>query len=394
MKVEIKKITKGEDFLQARINNATAFNFRVDANCESNKEAVPFTDVYGAFVDGKLVSNIYAHKFQMMCHGEYLPMCGIGAVNSLIEYRNNGFIRKLMHTILDDFYSAGYVYSYLYPFSKRYYSKFGYGPGGCHVNAEIPTERLDNYKCDYDVSLYKPGDSYQPYEEVYEKFAKQYTGLVAKNDREWLCEYEPARTGKSMFLFSEKGNPKAYLGFENFYEKGGHLLTHGDIAWESPEAFRNILGFLYKLRMHNDVFKVTLPEAFPIDAVLEEVWELKQEKSTTGQVRILNIQKALENYPCHDEKGCITINVIDDYFTSQSGVYRITFGGGNKPDVRVCDDNPDIEFDISALSPLLLGSYGFDDLLYFPKGLVKVNNNIPLLKKVFTRKPVFFTERF
>ncbi|MCL2821332.1 MAG: GNAT family N-acetyltransferase [Oscillospiraceae bacterium] len=391
MKAEIRIISTPEEFLQARINSAIAFNYQFDVEAETNKEPLPYADVYGAFVNGRLVANIYAHRYKMMCHGTYVPMCGIGEVNTLIEFRNKGYIRQLMNAVFDDIQKAGYVYSFLYPFSYKYYGMFGYGPGGSHISAEIPTERLDRYKCTYDVKLYEDGDSYQPYEEVFDKFAKQYTGQVVKNGK-WLSGYNPMKTGKSMYLFTENGVPKAFLGYENFYHKGGHLVTDGDIAWDSAEAFENIMGFIYKLRMHNDVFKVVLPDSLPVEAMLNEPWGLKLERNITGQVRLIDTAAALKLYPWGKNKGTVIIGVRDDYYKDQSGSYQINFS--DTVTVEKTSKNPDAEFDTFALSPLLMGVFGFDDLAFLPEKSVKINGNIPLLQKLFIRRPVFVTERF
>jgi len=395
MNVEIRKLDKPEEYAQAKINSSIAFNFKIDTDSDEIRKPLPNADIYGAFEDDRMVSHIIAYHYQMMCHGKYVPLCGIGDVCTLVEFRNKGYVRKLFHTIFDAEREAGCIYSYLYPFSYQYYNKFGYGFGSSNVRAEIPVNKLGGYECNYDVTMYQSGDPYQPYQEVFEKFAKQYTGTIARNDRKWLDEYIPTKTHKSMFLFTENGVPKAFLGYRNFYNQGGDLHVERDIAWDSPEAFRNILGFLYKLRMHNDNLTILLPRSFPIETMLKEQRGSKFESYVTGQVRVIDVVSALKSYPWPEEKGILTIGVKDDYFADNNGSFCVRFGGGGVGSgVEKSDDVPDIELDIKALSPLLFGSYGFDDLLYFSPETVSINKNIPVLKKAFTRRPIFFTEPF
>ena len=398
MSIEIKLLTEPEEFLQANVIDSNCFNLKLDLNDENIRKPEPFADVYGAFVDGKLAAKINAHKYKMMLHGRYVKMCGIGGVASLIGYRNMGLIRQLMSAIFDDVFRDGYVYSYLYPFSYRYYGKFGYGKGINNIKAEIPLESLEGFKCNYDISMYNKGDSIEPYKEIFEKYAVSYTGMVEKNDWGWMDKFNAPESHKSIYLFTENGKPKAYLGYENFHNReGGHLKTHDSIAWDSPEAFHNILGFLYTLRMHNNKIDVVLPELLPVENMISEPGGLSLSRWMSGQSRIINVTEALKAYPWHDDKGKLTIGVHDDYYTKQSGVYSISFGGGEAEVVKITTESskvPDIELDIRELSPLLLGTYGYKDLEYDSSGLVKINNNIPLLEKVFTRRPTFFTESF
>jgi predicted acetyltransferase len=393
MSVEIKVLNEPEEFLQANINDAIVFNDTIDVDSDELKKATPNADTYGVFAEGKLVSHMIAHHYSMMCHGKYVPMCGIGSVCSLMEFRNKGYIRQLFEVVLDNACKAGDLYSYLYPFSSKYYNMFGYGTGVSRLKAEIPLERLDGYRCDYDVKMYRPGDSYEPYREVFEKFAVQYTGNVARNDSTWMDDYVPTKSYKSLFLFSDNGTPKAFLGYRNYHKQEGHLLVSGDIAWEDSDSFRNILGFLYKLRMHNDKVVIDLPESFPLELMLSEQWGVKINRFMTGQVRTVDVAGAFKAYPWTHDKGEIRIGVRDDFLVSQSGVFHVCFGD-NETYVNRCDGMPDIELDVKVLSPLLMGVYGFSDLAYVPPGLVTVNRNAELLERLFKRHPTFITEQF
>jgi len=397
MSVEVRRLTEPEEFLQANVTDSICFNVKLDINDENIKKPEPFVDMYGAFVDGKLVAKINAHKYKMVLHGKYVKMCGIGGVATLIGYRNMGLIRRLMSAIFDDIQQDGYVYSYLYPFSYRYYDKFGYGKGINNIKAEIPLESIEGFKCKYDIRMYKKGDSIEPYKEIFEKYAASYTGMVENNDWKWLDGFNALENHKSIYLFTENGKPRAYFGYENFHNRGGHLKTHGSVAWDSPEAFHNILGFLYTLRMHNSKAEVILPELLPVENMISEPGGLSLTRYMSGQSRVINALDALKAYPWHDDKGTLTIGVHDDYYTKQSGVYSIRFGDGEVEVEKNAADSlkvPDIELDIRELSPLLLGACGYKDLGFANSDLVKINSNISLLEKVFIRRPTFFTERF
>ena len=391
MDTEVRILEKPEEFAQANINGCIAFNGRLDPSEDINTP-MPYSDTYGVFEDGRLVSHLIAFHYQMTCHGKYVPMCGVGGVCSLIESRNKGYIRRLFHALFNDLRAKGCMYSYLYPFSGRYYNQFGYGPGVSRVKAIIPIERLEGHTCGYDIKMYRPGDSFEPYQAVFEKFAARYSGMTARNDWKRLEDYTPEKNGKSMFLFTENGEPKAYLGYK--HKKDGNSLTaHQDVAWADTDAFRNILGFVYKLKMHYEKFIITLPQSFPIESMLTEQWGLTLERYMAGQLRIIDAAGAMKIYPWPNEKGEIVIGVEDGYFSDQCGSFRVSFGAGEAA-VEKCNTAPDITLDIKALSPLLMGVYGYDDLAYLPPDWVTVNKNRALLEKAFARRPVFLTEQF
>lgn len=404
--VTIKKLTKPAEYKQAKTNSATIFNYKTDTESAWIREAPPkHIDIYGVFENDMLVSQAYSYHFQMMYHGKYIPLQGIGDVCTLIEARNKGYVRQLFNKIFDIERDAGYVFSYLYPFSYEYYGMFGYGFGNSIIKAEIPVAGLTGYKCDYDVKMFKPGDSYEPYLKVFEAFAGQYTGTVKRYERGWLDDYVPVKTHKMMYLFSRNGEPKAFLGFRNYHNQGGNLHVKGDMAWVDTEAFDNILGFIYRLRMHNDKLIMELPESLPIEFMLRELQDTKFERFVTGQARVLNVKKALESYPWCDDENVVYIGVRDDYFAENNGVFSVNFGGGSSKGtggcctgknamVELCSNDPDIEIDVRVLAPLLLGVHGYDDLKHLRNDFIKINNNEKMLRKVFTRRPVYITERF
>ena len=301
----------------------------------------------------------------------------------------------LFESIFNTERKNGCVYSYLYPFSFHYYNQFGYGPGGCRVTVTIPIERLKGYECSYDVTLYKPGDPIEPYQAISEQFNSNYTGTVKLKDWSKLDDYTPEKNRKSLFLFSDKGTPKAFFGFKN----EGNLIAHDILhkppyyAWTDIDAFKNILGFIYKLRMHNKNLVITLPESFPIEAMLSEQGGVKMERYVSGQVRIINVKEALSVYPWPERDGELHIGVHDDFFADNCGVYKVSFGNGSVS-VSKSSGLPDIELDIKALSPLLFGVYGYGDLGYLPADWITFHKNGDLLHQAFIRRPVFINDQF
>ena len=120
----IRPITKAEQVQSARLF-AIAFETPFDPD-----ELTPFAQepvIWAAFDEesGEMTSTVYVTDYQVQFDGGFYQMGGIGGVASLPQYRRAGGIRACFQRALPALYRAGYVFSYLYPFSTAYYRGSG-----------------------------------------------------------------------------------------------------------------------------------------------------------------------------------------------------------------------------------------------------------------------------
>lgn len=389
--MEIKKLTTIDEYRQIEEINAMSFFYSIDD--EATYKPKKNVNVWGAVEGNRVLAVIHVPEYEMLYHGTYIPMFGIGGVSTRAECRNKGYIRMLFSAIFEDMEQRGAILSYLYPFSFSYYEKFGYSLGITRVKTRIKTEQLGDFRCTSDVSLYKKGDDQRPYAEVFTAFASCYTGMVKRNDWKRLEEYKASENQKYMYLFRIDGKPTAFLGFSHEVQEGARVMLISDMAWTDVRAFREILGFIGGMKAHLPVCEMWLPNSLPLDRMLGDLYSPQRSLNSFGQVRIMDVRRALELYSWPRAAGTIILRVRDETVLHNYGTFHVTYHDGTAQ-IEKTDAQPDLELDIRALNPLLLGTARFEDLQYMNEGWVTVNSNQSELKKVFVNRPAFITEYF
>ncbi|MDR2932329.1 MAG: GNAT family N-acetyltransferase [Oscillospiraceae bacterium] len=390
--MEFRILTEPEEIIQ--FEQICSMVFFTPMEEKERYKPVKGQDVWGAVEDGKVISVVIATSFTMTYHGKQVPMFGIGGVGTRMEYRRKGYIRTLFHAIFDVMREKGYAFSYLYPFSNRYYSQFGYSPGMMRTEAGIPISLLESYSCDCDVHMYEPGDSFDPYVRIYERFAKSYTGMVRRDDWARLDGYVPTKNRKYMYLFTRKGVPVAFLGFQ---AEGANaekrIMKVLDIAWIDMPAFFSILGFAGGSGVYYKALQISLPSSLPIELLTPEPHDLTIKQCQYGQSRIIDVRQALEGYPWPKYDGQIAIRVTDDYFEANSGIWTITFGASGV-DVTHGGGDWDLDVDIRVLNLLLFGTCGFADLPYLSGSGWAAKGDGSALAQIFVKRPLYIADYF
>ena len=125
--MKVKRL-EGSDRFEAYKLAAFCFHKRLD-DIESEREkreSETFED-WGAFDDdGSLMARIFNRPYDFYLDGIPVKTGGIGAVATFPEYRESGAVRAIFREILPSAYKNGEVLSALFPFSHKFYRKFGY----------------------------------------------------------------------------------------------------------------------------------------------------------------------------------------------------------------------------------------------------------------------------
>lgn len=391
-RMEIRKLATAAERLQAETICSLVFYYPLpeDAKGEARDGVV----AWGALEDDRVISSMYAHEYSMCYHGQYYPMFGIGGVGTRAEYRRRGYIRRIFHAIFDEMRARGFVFSYLYPFSFAYYSQFGYSLAVTRQETVLPTGLLKELACGCDAHMYELGDAVEPYAEIYSAFAKGYNGMIERPDWKRLENYDAAKKQKFMYLLTKDGVPKAYVAFAP--GEGGsreRQLAVADYAWVDREAMRDLMGFLGGFAAHFAELRIFLPEDISMDWLLSDPYDVQRTAKPYGQLRILNVEKALAGYAWPDKAGELCIAVRDDYFADNCGTFLVQYGGG-ACHVEKTTAAPQLELDIRALNPLLFGAASFDDLQYMNPAQVAIHGDKTFLKELFPGAPNLIADYF
>ncbi|MFA6948700.1 MAG: GNAT family N-acetyltransferase, partial [Eubacteriales bacterium] len=187
----------GFDYIKERDDAIAALNASEENNADAEEksgdkpaqyaEKLPADDVpnvtWGAFDENDVCfSAVCVPPYSVRFDGTYQLMGGIGGVSSLPHYRRRGGIRECMRSALRDMYDNGFSLSYLYPFSRAYYRKFGYENGMETRTYTLQFSAIRRYNVGGSIEMLLPGDESSALTEIYTRFYSDYNYSVVRRE--------------------------------------------------------------------------------------------------------------------------------------------------------------------------------------------------------------------
>ena len=349
-------------------------------------------DVYVAIgEDGQVLAGMGVIPFTIWFDGQKVPMAGIGGVAGTPENRRKGNIRNIFAKVFRDINEKGVVFSHLYPFSYAYYQKFGYEHCGTAKRYTLRTACARKFKNNGTTCEFVNGDDVQSkLTDVYEAYASRQNAMISRSELRWKEVFDFPSFGDTRFYYwqNEKQEVKAWVKFK----RDGHKLMIHDIAWSDSEGMFGILQFLGRFDGAAETFTFTSsPELIP-EIYWDSIYEIETETAGLGMNRIVNVKRALELMKKPEGNGKFVIKVIDDFLEWNNATYTVEYSNGECSVETTECFAADIETNERALTQMVLGVYGFDNLAL--REDVSVYGNQDVLGKVFCKKNVFITDGF
>jgi predicted acetyltransferase len=354
------RVLRPEELEQAARVQAQSFLY---GTSEGLRETLQKPDLnhsvtYGAVAeDGMVTACMNVLPFEQYLDGAALKMFGIGGVASLVQYRRGGAVRRLFEAIFRDYREQGYALSYLYPFSHRYYRKFGYEQACRYHWATGPTEGLRGIQApEGRAEQLTPGMDLKEVMDVYDAFACRHNLMLRRSsDRMKLeVDHDPVDTQSRGFLWRDaQGEAKAFL---RVLAKSGQPLFVEQLFYVDEGGLMGALALLGNYA--GNIEKVTLrcpPEVRP-EWIWPEPNELECTEGPLGMGRILDVAQALAALDTPEAAGRVVIEVLDDFWPDNTGRYALQWeksGSQVQPD---CTDAPDLIVSVQALLPLVMGT--------------------------------------
>lgn len=355
-------------------------------------------DVWGAFgADGNLCAALFNNNYTVEFDGHGVSASGIGGVCSLPEFRSKGSVRALFREVLQEAHREGCVFSYLFPFSYPYYRKFGYELLHTEDHYEIPIEALHHFSCSYEVRMCQTEGTTTEMHQVYSQFLKGNNLSIHREDRHWkIAQGDPYKNRCYKYTFFDPdGHPRAYIIFTPGQSKtdGSRIISVNDLAYTSAQDLSHILGFLYRFQGQYSAVNLILPEDVPLVSMFPNNRSVKHTRHPHGQLRVVNVSKALEAMRCPAEPGSVVIAIEDAFLPENTSNYLLAFADGKATKVEwVNQQQPDIRLSIERFSQMVTGSISFAQAAFLPD--VTVFRNHSVLEKLFIRKKIYFRDGF
>lgn len=396
--MEIRPIKPEEKILKDKIQSI-AFLYKEDF--EKKKEDptqlnVGFETGRAAFDDsGKMCSCLELIPFHVSFDGSLVPMGGIGGVASLPEEREKKYIRNIFSYVLQEMYDKGYVFSYLYPFSHKYYRKFGYELNMTNISYSIPASAFRQFEQTGTLKLYT--NDLDPHEiiTIYGQYIKDKNLTVIRTEKLWkrFLEKDPYKDNVYLYIwYNIHGDARGYIQFYTEKQAAGkNAMRIHELIWLDRDAFTGIFGLIGAMTAQMETIIWNSPSYVNLLPLFHEPYDIKQETTTYGMNRIINVEKALNLISLPEGSGEITLNIRDDFFPINSDNYRIRWENETRT-VEKTQDRADLSCDVQALSQLVTGFASIDELKL--AGRVDIRNNEQLLSRIFTKKKLFINNYF
>lgn len=355
---------ENKDLLAYKRLCSICYTYRADSELPAELPPEQLRIRRGVFdEEGNLLSAMMQIPYQVRFCGNTVKMVGIGGVVTDPTARARGAIRAIFETDLPAQYREGYVLSALYPFSYRFYGKFGYIWARFGRNYAIPREALRSNLCRAEEILrVLPEEDDQGMAAVYEQYAADKDFVVLRDAEMWkeLRSGTPWENLKYAYVLRMGGEPVAYWIGTAEKRPDGQALTLRDFAWTCRAGLEAIFAMI---RGMNEFSTIHLQARSGLEPALlcSEAWDVAAQAECQGMVRVVNVEKALALLPAPVLPGTLTIEMTDDQIPENCGRFTVTSDGQTLTVARDDRAEANIRCDIHGLSTLVVGRHRFGD---------------------------------
>ena len=394
----VRKTTKEE---ARRINELFAICFEFPyTNCPIEDPETDDCIHWAAFTeDGDMMANFTVPTYTVRFDGHNCKMAGIGGVATLPQYRRQGAIRACFQEALPEMYREGYDFSYLYPFSTRFYRQFGYESCIQKYGWEVDLQQLNPPRI---PGTFRLSEKNRPQTEAIRAIDgvwEQYFNMMVQHkeaDYKWTTEADPAVKQEFTYVWYDAANvPKAYTTFKAVWQEGKRNIVCSRFCFGDKEGFAGLMQLFKSLAADHAFAKFQTP-ALPSLQYLMPEWSLGAVKwevlANNGMARVINVQSVLEK-AAYLGSGQVVLEIRDPDISENSGCYRIAFSEGKALSVEKADGGPDARLTIPAFSALICGVWDLREAKHTLSGL-EILKNTTSLEQVFYRKPMMIVDFF
>jgi len=389
--MEVRKLQPAE-YRDAEILNSLSFVFPLPDEKKAEQEDAYTPDRWGCFDEsGCMAATLTNHDLPFYFDGGIAPARGVGGVASDPISRGQGHVRALIEHILKEDRAEGKLFSALYPFSHAFYRKFGYEVCYEHRRASFPLQALKVFRTDDppQARLVKPDEGTRALQPLYTAFAKQYNGMIARDENTWkLLKFgNPYKAENYCYVLSRNGKDVAYASFnfrqgENMFVQTLCLANYGFV---NNNGFYDLMRFLYRYTAFAQTIEILIPEDFPFCSLLASAADVQYSFEAKTMVRALHVENILKAMRHPREDGVYTLSVTDHLLTENEGCYQVAYTKNGNVSVSRCDAAADLQLSVETFAQLALGYLSLADAEYKPD--VTVQSNREVLQTVFVRKP-------
>ncbi|MBQ9939332.1 MAG: GNAT family N-acetyltransferase [Oscillospiraceae bacterium] len=404
------RLLNTDDFQQFRTAHALGWERHFANNGEDElrrleRNSDPLVNVsdsriWGTFSDdGTLATSITEFRHEIRFDGSWQRSCGIADVVTRPDMRYLGAMKACLLEIFRYMHEENIPFSMLSPFNVPFYRKFGYETINPTNSITISLSALSAFKCD--ISRIEALDKEGQLKELdcfYNETLSD-TNLALKRDLNlWrrIAGVSPCTQPIYTYIFrNTAGNISGFFSFTQAHPNNIKTMSIHECLYRDIDTLKQMLGFINSFVPHYEkVYFGNLPDFLDFYRLLPDYSGFSHDHKLWFMLRVVNAEQALaaKRYP--DKEDSFSLRLNDSTLDWNTATYNVSFGGGKCSITKSNSDNWDIAVDERAFARILFGEDALmSETMRFVPGL-EIKNNRDTLERVFTKRPLYFTDGF
>lgn len=224
-----------------------------------------------AEVDGQMVSSLVCTPGQVMMTNDIVPLCAIGGVATMTEYRRFGYAGLMMEESVRTLARHGYHTSALWPFSYHYYRRYGWEIASEQRRYVIPSE-LAAQMSSADGVRPAIGSDLPAIGRLVDRFARRHNCVSVRDNKWWslikttyslqLDGNTDLRTSHAPWVHETDGEIDAYAFFRIAGEGEDEQVDIREIIADTSATRAAMLSHLATAGTPHIGFDATLDDGF------------------------------------------------------------------------------------------------------------------------------------
>jgi predicted acetyltransferase len=344
----------------------------------------PTISSWGAFRDGALLGVMRCFDFTMSCHGELIPVGGVGFVAVDLLHKKEHVARDMIAAYLRHYREAGAPLAALYPFRPDFYRQMGFGYGA-RLNAyNLRTAAFPRGEKTHLRHLTR-ADA-EAILACHNRYVARTHGLFVRGEA--LMGRILESPERRVVGYLEGDAVQGYLIYQ--FQRGARSFIDNslevvELAAEHPAALRELLAFIQSQadqvqrviwNTHDD--QVHHLVADPRNGSENLLVPVSHETNAQGvgiMYRLLDTAgffRALGGHSFGGESLTLGIDVRDSFLPENDGQLVVHFAGGRPKLDHEAPPEVWISLSVEQLSSLVMGAADFRALLAY--GLAEIDN--------------------
>jgi predicted acetyltransferase len=356
-----------------------------------------------AIVDAdRALSAIQIRPYVVEIGGKPLSMGGIGGVATWADQQGKGYAGALMSYSVGEMRRLGHDVSFLYPFSYRYYGKFGWEIGARRrLYQGFAQHQLPRYKEVSRVRAVVTDADFGLMIKCYEIGVGQYNGMALRSEKQWDNMRKrsiPTPPDRFLYYVIEGDRPAEPIGYFSCDEtplvgEYGFTTTVREFVCLNDTAYRAMFGFLATLPTNVKKLAVGAPESPCLLRYFTEPF-IEIRLSAGFQARVVDVEQACSKRGwAPDAAGSVVFSLADEHGPWNAGTWKLDVADGCASICRT-DTEPGIRLTIQQFSGIFVGFH--DPVVWVQYGVLEPHclGAARTLRQLFFDKPTNLLDWF